>query len=141
MFFCYILECADHSFYVGVTSDPAERVDVCYNWPPTPITDEWFGYTQRGQTSELYASSPHWGGYNHSGASYWANGVMDTLNGANGYSTNYGVDGRVPQGFLGRLHVRRKSPVTIRGNRPLHPLGAPSFAVFERWVLGVDFRI
>ena len=26
MFFCYILECADRSFYVGVTEDPAQRV-------------------------------------------------------------------------------------------------------------------
>jgi len=26
MFFCYILECVDQSFYVGVTDDPAQRV-------------------------------------------------------------------------------------------------------------------
>jgi predicted GIY-YIG superfamily endonuclease len=26
MFFCYILECADRSLYVGVTDDPAQRV-------------------------------------------------------------------------------------------------------------------
>ncbi|MGA8767602.1 MAG: GIY-YIG nuclease family protein [Candidatus Acidiferrales bacterium] len=26
MFFCYILECADGSLYVGVTDDPAQRV-------------------------------------------------------------------------------------------------------------------
>ncbi len=26
MYFCYILECADHSFYVGVAEDVAQRV-------------------------------------------------------------------------------------------------------------------
>jgi predicted GIY-YIG superfamily endonuclease len=26
MFYCYILECADHSFYVGVTDDPDARL-------------------------------------------------------------------------------------------------------------------
>ena len=27
MFFCYILECCDRSLYVGVTDDPARRLD------------------------------------------------------------------------------------------------------------------
>jgi len=26
MFFCYILECTNHSFYIGVTDDPLQRV-------------------------------------------------------------------------------------------------------------------
>jgi len=26
MFYCYIVECADRSFYLGVTNDPAQRV-------------------------------------------------------------------------------------------------------------------
>jgi putative endonuclease len=27
MFFCYILECSDRSFYVGVTDDPVRRLE------------------------------------------------------------------------------------------------------------------
>jgi len=27
MFFCYIVECADRSFYVGVTDDPQRRLE------------------------------------------------------------------------------------------------------------------
>lgn len=70
------------------------ETDACTAWPPTTTyTDEWFGYTQRGEPSDLYVSSPHSGAYNHSGASYWANGVPDTLSGPLSYFGSYGLDG------------------------------------------------
>jgi len=40
-----------------------------------------------------YESTPHSGGYYHTAATYWANGVLNTLTGPGQYSNNYGVDG------------------------------------------------
>jgi RHS repeat-associated protein len=68
------------------------ETDNCGNWPPIPITDEWFSYTARGETSDVYASTPHSGGYYHSALTYWANGVPNVLTGPAGYYTSYNVD-------------------------------------------------
>jgi len=57
------------------------------------ITDEWFGYTARGENSDAYESTPHSGGYYHSSATYWPNGVPSQLNGPNGYTAGWNVDG------------------------------------------------
>jgi RHS repeat-associated protein len=56
-------------------------------------TDIGLSYTARGEVSDEYESTPNSGGYYHSAASYWANGAINTLSGAGGYSTSYGVDG------------------------------------------------
>jgi RHS repeat-associated protein len=69
------------------------ETDNCGTWPPTPITDEWFSYTPRGEISDVWESTPHSGGYYHSTASHWANGALNQLT-APGLSTiTYGVDG------------------------------------------------
>jgi RHS repeat-associated protein len=57
------------------------------------ITDEWFRYTPRGQVSDVYENTPHSGGVYHTSATYFANGVVNTLSGIPGYSTlTFGVD-------------------------------------------------
>lgn len=67
--------------------------DECVSGNDAIITDEWFSYTARGEVSDDYESTPHSGGYYHATATYWANGVLSTLNATNGYATNYNVDG------------------------------------------------
>jgi RHS repeat-associated protein len=69
------------------------ETDNCGNWPPIPITDEWFSYTPRGETSDVYASTPHSGGYYRSSLSYWANGAPNVLTTSSGYYITYNVDG------------------------------------------------
>jgi RHS repeat-associated protein len=43
------------------------------------ITDIGFSYTVRGETSDVYESTPNSGGYYHTSATYWANGALDVL--------------------------------------------------------------
>lgn len=73
------------------------ETDICTAWPPTPITDEWFSYDARGETTDLWESTPHSGGYYHSNATYWANGALSQLSNQLGssllYYLTYGVDG------------------------------------------------
>jgi RHS repeat-associated protein len=73
------------------------ETDTCA-WPVTQsslLTDEWFNYTVRGETTDLWASTPHSGGYNHTQASYWANGATNTVQmiGGDGYGNAYNLDG------------------------------------------------
>ena len=70
------------------------ETDICTAWPPTPITDEWFSYTPRGEKSDVYESTPHSSGYYHVTESFWANGVLHQLSNLVGLPTlTYGVDG------------------------------------------------
>jgi hypothetical protein len=48
------------------------------------ITDEWFSYDADGRLTDVYEKTPNSGGYYHTVASYWANGALNTLNGAPG---------------------------------------------------------
>src|SRR5207248_2184682 len=50
------------------------------------LTDEWFSYSVRGENTDLYESTPHSGGYYHTTAGYWANGVLQSLSGIPGYT-------------------------------------------------------
>jgi RHS repeat-associated protein len=43
---------------------------------PVIITDEGFSYSVRGETTDVYQSTPHSGGYYHVGASYWESGAL-----------------------------------------------------------------
>ena len=45
----------------------------------TMITDEWFSYDQRGETTNFWESTPHSGGYYEVAASYWANGAVNKI--------------------------------------------------------------
>ncbi len=68
---------------------------TCFSPCTSKITDLGLSFTVRGEVSDLYESTPHSGGYLHTQASYWANGVLDSLAmiGGNGYGTSYNLDG------------------------------------------------
>jgi RHS repeat-associated protein len=75
---------------------------TCVSPCTSKITDLGFSYTARGETSDVYESTPHSGGYYHVPASYWANGGPNQLNNAScssqpclpGLPTlTYGADG------------------------------------------------
>jgi RHS repeat-associated protein len=74
----------------------AEAVtDTCV-WPITQstiVSDEWLSYSNRGELTDEYESTPHSGSYYHATASYWANGAANTLVGVPGQSGwTFGVD-------------------------------------------------
>jgi RHS repeat-associated protein len=70
------------------------ETDDCSAWPPTPTTDEWFSYDARGEMADLYQLTPNSGGYYHTSATYWANGLLNTLSGVPGQTAwTFGVDG------------------------------------------------
>jgi YD repeat-containing protein len=57
-------------------------------------TDEWFSYSVRGELTDVYESTPHSGTYDHTTASYWASGALETLSGIPSVPTiNYGAGG------------------------------------------------
>ena len=53
------------------------------------ITDLGFSYTARGETSDVYESTPHSGGYYHLSAAFWPHGVVKQLSGLPGVPTLY----------------------------------------------------
>jgi RHS repeat-associated protein len=62
--------------------------------PSTIVTDEFFSYSKRGETTDVYQSTPHSGGYYHTTASYWATGAPQSLSGIPSVPTiNYGATG------------------------------------------------
>jgi RHS repeat-associated protein len=69
------------------------ETDNCGPFPPTPITDEWFSYSARGESSTLYEKTPHSGSYYSLSMSYWPNGALNTLSGIGLPTLTYGVDG------------------------------------------------
>lgn len=74
----------------NLAGHPVEvETDSCAAWPPTPITDEWFGYSPRGELTDVYESTPHSGGYYHTQASYWPTGALDSLGGIPSVPTLY----------------------------------------------------
>ena len=46
--------------------------------------DEWFNYSARGETQDVWEATPHSGGYYHTSASYWANGTLNSVSGVPG---------------------------------------------------------
>jgi RHS repeat-associated protein len=61
--------------------------DVCAGSNDAILTDEWFSYSQRGETSDVYESTPHSGAYYHSASTYWANRAPNQLTGNIGLPT------------------------------------------------------
>ncbi len=45
------------------------------------ITDLGFSYSERGETIDVYESTPHSGGYYHVNTLYWANGQIKQVTG------------------------------------------------------------
>ena len=58
---------------------------TCTGTCTSKITDEGFSYSVRGELADIYESTPNSGGYYHVNGTYWASGLLDTLN---AYSSN-----------------------------------------------------
>jgi RHS repeat-associated protein len=78
------------------------------------ITDLAFCYSTRGETTDFYESTPHSGGYYHVTASYWANGMLNTLRGVGLPTLTYGPDGE------GR-------PTTVSASSGVNPVSSTSY--------------
>ena len=61
----------------------------------TLITDEWFSYDEDGRVTDMWELTPHSGQYYHSTATFYANGVVNTLQLASPslYALTWGLDG------------------------------------------------
>jgi RHS repeat-associated protein len=60
------------------------------------VTDEFFSYSARGETTDVYEATPHSGSgvYYHTTATFWPTGTLKTLSGIPGVpSINYGANG------------------------------------------------
>lgn len=58
------------------------------------VTDLGYCYSGRGETTDVFESTPHSGGYYHASTAYFANGVLQSLSGVGKQSAyTYGVDG------------------------------------------------
>lgn len=57
------------------------------------ITDEGFGYSPRGEITDVYESTSNSGGYYHPAAAYFANGTPGSLSMSGLPSISYGADG------------------------------------------------
>jgi len=134
---------------VGTLSNVMGRVaeaetDSCEPWPPTtPITDEWFSYSPRGEVTDVYESTPHSGGYYHSNASYWPTGTLDSLSAFNSTPTAlfptvyYGASGGAGLDGEGRITqvtaASGTSPVTsvtYSTTSNVNPLGSLTGVTF-----------
>jgi RHS repeat-associated protein len=60
----------------------------------TKHTDEGFGYTARGEMSDVYEYTPSLKGYNHTAATYYANGALNSISGIPGGPWTYSIDGK-----------------------------------------------
>lgn len=70
------------------------RLAEAYTGPSSPkTTDLGFSYSARGELVDVYESTPHSSGYYHVAASYWPNGVPNTIQNLAGLPTiTYGLD-------------------------------------------------
>jgi RHS repeat-associated protein len=60
----------------------------------TPVTDELFSYTSRGEPSDLYLSTPNSNGYYHTFATYYPNGQLSTLGGLSNNTFEFFLDSK-----------------------------------------------
>jgi YD repeat-containing protein len=109
------------SGYNGSTADilgrlmEAETDDCAGN----QLTDEWFAYNNDGQLTDVWESTPHSGGYYHTTAGYYLNGVLNTLSGIPGYSTfslSLDTNGRPNAVGLGSLSIVTSVTRNAAGN-------------------------
>ena len=82
---------------MGIVKSRLAEAYTCYSPCSAKITDEGFSYSARGESSDIYESTPNSGGYYHSSATFWANGALNVLTDSLGYSLTYGVD---PEGRI-----------------------------------------
>ena len=110
------------------------ETDDCGAFPPTPITDEWFSYDKNGNPTNLWEHTPNSGsGYYYPiAATYFANGMVNTLSGIPGLTTiTYSLD------YEGRINTvsanSGQNPVVLNGSNPGTTYNPAS------QVLGVNF--
>src|SRR5438445_3645637 len=83
-------------------------------------TDEWFSYSARGELTDAWESTPHSGGYYHTTAVYWANGVLSSLSGVPGQNAwTYGVDSE------GRPYTAVQGSTNLVTNTTFNPASQP----------------
>jgi RHS repeat-associated protein len=67
---------------------------TCCDSKGNKMTDLGFSYSVRGEVTDVYESTPNSGGYYHTTATYFANGVLNALGGVPGQAAwTFGVDG------------------------------------------------
>jgi RHS repeat-associated protein len=78
-----------------IMSYPAGRLAEAKtdNCSSTAYTDEGFSYDTRGNQTDFYESTPNSGAYYHVGATFWANGTLETLSGLSLPVLTYNPDG------------------------------------------------
>jgi hypothetical protein len=103
------------------------------------VTDEFFSYSKRGETTDVYEATPHSGSgvYYHTTASYWPTGALQSLSGIPGVPTiNYGASGAGLDGEGRYTQVTASSgtiPVsnaTYSTSSTTNPLGALTGVTF-----------
>jgi RHS repeat-associated protein len=67
---------------------------TCFSPCSAKLTDQGFSYTVRGETSDIYESTPHSGSYYHVNETYWAHHGVNEISGLSTLPTIvYNVDG------------------------------------------------
>jgi RHS repeat-associated protein len=70
------------------------RLAEAYTGSPSgKISDIGYSYSKRGEVTDIYAATPHSGGYYHIVGQYWANGAVSQLSLPGVPTISYGVDG------------------------------------------------
>ncbi len=105
----------------------------------TFVTDEFFSYSPRGETTDVYEATPHSGSgvYYHTTASYWPTGALKSLGGIPSVPTIYygangtGLDGegRYTQ-VTAASGTNPVSSVTYSTSSTTNPLGALTGVTF-----------
>jgi RHS repeat-associated protein len=86
---------------------------TCTGTCTSKITDDGFSYSPRGETTDVYESTPHSGGYYHIAASYHPTGALYQLSGIPSVPTIlYGFTGTDGSGLDGEGRYTRVAAVT-----------------------------
>ena len=99
------------SYWPQLTNTKGRPIGGHTCWEPCTalLTDMALSYTARGEISDVYEATPHSSGYNHTGATYWANGAVNSLTGVAGYQISYNLDGE------GRVSSATSNPSLLAG--------------------------
>src|SRR3984885_12499234 len=103
------------------------ETDNCVQPTPTPITDEWFSYSPRGELTDFWELTPSSSGsYYHLSATYWPDRSLETVTGANLPTLTYGTldgEGRV-QTVTASSGANPVSAVSYNNSNNTEPVGA-----------------
>lgn len=92
----------------------------------SPITDEWFSYSSRGELTDVYESTPNSGGYYHSKAQYFPNGNPSSLSAIPHQTApwSFGIDGE------GRVSTVTNGTTSLVTNTVYNPDGQVATLTF-----------